>query len=225
VTLYYDPILDVHHRVPTFTALINTLYLAPQEPDDGRRLWEAAAAQAGMLAGDGPVIGFSPRVTGIAWLLARDWGLDDMAARLAAGAEANYEPTWDGDQFWWGFGLDEAHPRGQFNAVMAAAEATGPGAWTRFATEYEPSVGPEVRGIDLDTVAVSQATWDGDRLLVGLAPASPRNDGQPTSFRVVGLDDAEAWGVDGPTEHHVDRRDLVVEVTASAVALTIRRGR
>jgi hypothetical protein len=205
VTLYYDPILDVHHRVPTFTALINTLYLAPQDPDDGRRLFEAAAGQAGILAGDGPIVGWSPRVTGIAWLLARDWGLDDLAARLEAGAERDYEPTWDGDEFWWGFGLDEPHPRGQFNAVMAAAEATAPGAWTRLGGEYERYDGPEVHGIDLDAVAVTQATWDGEQLLVGLTPATPERAGEPTSFVVTGL---------GP--------DRVIEATVEPVALAIR---
>jgi hypothetical protein len=34
VTLYYDPLLDVHHKLPVMVAVINALYLAPQRPDD-----------------------------------------------------------------------------------------------------------------------------------------------------------------------------------------------
>ncbi len=51
-----------------------------------------------------------------------------MEARLAAAIEASYEPSWDmtRGEFTWGLGLDEPHPRGQFNAFLAAAEAGGP---------------------------------------------------------------------------------------------------
>src|SRR4051812_6032802 len=78
VTLYYDPLLDVHHRLPAFTAMMNTLYLAPQVPEDARALFDAAAGQAGMLSGDGPLLAMNERSTGIALLVARDWGLDDF---------------------------------------------------------------------------------------------------------------------------------------------------
>jgi hypothetical protein len=223
VTLYYDPLLDVHHRLPVFTSLMNALYLAPQVPDDTRSLFDAAVDQAGMLAGDGPVLAMNERSTGIALLVARDWGLDEVAARLQAGCEANYEPTWDGDEFWWGLGLNEEHPRGQLNAILAAAEATTPGAWTRFANEYVPYDGPEVREVDLDVIAITQAAWLDDRLLVGVAPACERVDGQATSFRVRGLDDPSAWTIDGNAVMRTDGADTVVELTAQQAALAIRR--
>src|SRR5688572_31856120 len=87
VTLYYDPLLDVHHKLPVFVAVINALYLAPQRPDDARRLFDAGLGMLGAL-GDGPPTTVGERVTGVALLLAREWGIDDTAARLAAGAEA-----------------------------------------------------------------------------------------------------------------------------------------
>src|SRR5688572_6054264 len=87
VTLYYDPLLDVHHRLPVMVAIINALYLAPQRPDDARRLFDAGLGMLGAL-GDGEPIVIGGRLTGIGLLLGREWGLDDTVARLAAGAEA-----------------------------------------------------------------------------------------------------------------------------------------
>src|SRR5206468_2614353 len=124
VSLYYVPILDVHHKLPVMVAVINALYLAPQRPSDAQRLYEAGLGMVGAL-GDGPPSVIGERNTGVALLLAREWNDGDTASRLAAAAEATYEPTWATSlgEFTWGFGLDEAHPRGQFNAIMAAAEA------------------------------------------------------------------------------------------------------
>jgi hypothetical protein len=223
VTLYYDPVLDVHLRVPAFAGLMNTLYLAPQVPDDSRVLFDAAAGQFGMLTGDGPALAMNERSTGIAWLVAKDWGLDDLAARLQAGCEASYEPTWNGDEFWWGFGLDEPHPRGQLNAILAAAEATTPGAWTRFANEYTPYDGPELCGVDLDTIAITQATWSENRLLIGIEAASERTTGRTMWLRVRGLEHPSEWTVDGSATVRTDGADIVVEVRARPTALTIAR--
>jgi len=223
VTLYYDPILDVHLRVPTFAALMNTLYLAPQVPEDSRRLFDAATAQFGMRTGDGPTLAMNERSSGIAWLVARDWGLDDLAARLQAGCESRYEPGWHGDEFWWRLGLDEPYPRGQLNAILAAAEATTPGAWTALATDYTPYDGPELCGVDLDTIAITQASWTGERLLIGVAAASGEAEGRPTSFRVRGLDRASSWIAEGDATLGRDGDEVVVELRASPAALSVHR--
>ena len=223
VTLYYDPILDVHHRVPALAGMMNTLYLAPQVPGDSRLLFNAAADQTGMRAGDGPALAMNERSSGIAWLVARDWGLDDLAARLQAGCEATYGPTWNGDEFWWDFGFGEPYPRGQFNAIMAAAEATTTGAWTRFANEYTPYEGPELCGVDLDTIAITQATWTDNRLLVGVAPASAQTAGRSTSLRVRGLEQLSEWTVDGDATLRGDGAEVVLELRAQPAALTIHR--
>jgi hypothetical protein len=221
VTLYYDPLLDVHHRLPAFTSIINTLYLAPQVTTDAQRVFEAAAAQLGLLGGEGPVLAGTHRGTAIALVVTRDWGMDELAARLLAGCEENYQPTWDGDEFWWGFGFDEPHPRGQFNAILAAAEATTPGAWTRLANEYTPYQGPELAGVDLDVLAVRQADVVNGRLLLAFAPASLRVEGAPTTVRVTGLADPARSTVEGPAGTRVDGADLVLELRAADVRLAV----
>ena len=54
VTLYYDPILDVSHDVPVFAGMVPAIYLAPQEPEGARRLFEAGMRQLGLWEPDGP---------------------------------------------------------------------------------------------------------------------------------------------------------------------------
>ena len=217
VTLYYDPLLDVHHRLPAFTAIINTLYLAPQVAGDAQRVFEAAAVQLGLLSGDGPTLAGTHRSTAIAWIVARDWGMHELADRIQAGCEQTYEPTWDGDEFWWGLGLNEQYPRGQFNALLAAADATTEGTWTALANRYEPYRGPELRDVDLDAVDVHQAAPVDDSLLLTLTVRTDR-----ASVRITGLDDPSRWAVDGDAEHEVDGRDVVLHLRAGSVRLAVR---
>ena len=47
-TLYYDPLLDVHHRLPVAAALTTAYYAAPQVPEDARRLFDAGCISAGL---------------------------------------------------------------------------------------------------------------------------------------------------------------------------------
>ena len=232
VTLYYDPLLDVHHKLPVLLAVINALYLAPQRPDDARRLFDAGLGMIGAL-GDGPANVIGERLTGIALLLAREWGVNDTAARLAAAAEATYQPTWNRErgEFTWGFGLDEEHPRGQFNAIMAAAEAVTPGAWTALANEAPATATgpvphqPEIVGVDFPTVALRRAAWSEGVLHVATSPMNDNVVGVPTSWRVIGLDDPTRWTAtasDGITvETNVDGPDLVVHTVVGPHAYTV----
>ena len=222
VTLYYDPLLDVHHKLPVMVAVINALYLAPQRPDEARRLFDAGLGMLGAI-GDGPPTVVGERSTGVGLLLAKEWGLDVTADRLAAGAEASYEPTWDRAEFTWGFGLGEEHPRGQFNAIMAAAEATSAGAWTALTTEAPPSLPGEVVGVDFPTVAMRAAEWRDGRLHLTAAAL----DDAPTSWRITGLDDPSRWTAaaigDVPVETRVAGADLVIETVAGDYSYVIQR--
>jgi hypothetical protein len=228
VTFYYDPLLDVHHKLPVMVAVINALYLAPQRPLEARRLFDAGLGMLGAL-GDGPPTVIGERLTGVGLLLAREWGVDDTAARLAAGAEASYEPTWDRKQgeFTWGFRLGEEHPRGQFNAIMAAAEAVTPGAWTTLASEAPPAASAEVVGVEFPTVSLRQAVWLDGVLHLSTSPMNDAVVGAPTSWRVTGLDDPARWTVttpdDVPVETWSEAGNLVVNAVVGTNTYVVER--
>ncbi len=218
----------MHHKLPVMVAVINALYLAPQRPLEARRLFDAGLSMLGAL-GDGPPTVVGERLTGIALLLSREWGADETAARLVAAAEASYQPTWDRErgEFTWGFGLGEDHPRGQFNAIMAAAEAVTPGAWTALASEAPPPPSAEVVGVDFPTVSLREAAWLDGVLHVSTTPMNDSVVGAPTSWRVTGLDDASLWSATTPADVPVDTRveagDLVMDTVIGAHDYVVHR--
>lgn len=227
VTLYYDPLLDVHHKLPVMVAVINALYLAPQRPDEARQLFDAGVAMLGALGDGGPTV-IGERSTGVALLLAREWEVDVSAERLSAGVEASYEPTWDRErgEFTFGFGLSEEHPRGQFNAIMAAAEAVTPGAWTALANEVSDSPPGEVVGVDFPTVAFREAEWRDGQLHLCTSAMNASVAGEPTSWRVTALPDPARWSAeaegDVPTETRVDGSGLVVDTVVGDHTYVVR---
>ena len=81
------------------------------------------------------------------------------SARLDELADRALEPTWDGGEFTWGFGLNEPHPRGQMNATMMVGEAGGEGAWWRLFNEpnLKKFDQPTVVGVDFPTLGISEA--------------------------------------------------------------------
>ena len=91
-TLYYDPILDVHHRLPVRAALFGRFYSSAQAPDDARRLFDAASASAGLTAD--PLQRLRDvRGPAIALALSRKWRISDLEARLSRAIDAQFEPT------------------------------------------------------------------------------------------------------------------------------------
>ncbi len=211
-TLYYDPLLDVHHRVPMAGALTTAFYAAPQVGDDARQLFDAAAASAGMHT-DLPLPIRATRGYGSSLLLAREWGLTELEGRLVEAIEESYEPTWDADrgEFTWGLGLDEPHPRGQFNAFLAAAEAAGPGMWGQLSAAPIERC-PQVVGVDVPAVVLSRAEWVGGALYLRLDPlhADPE---KRTSFRIVGAEPRQ-WDFTGPDGSSID-------ISVSGVTVTV----
>ena len=211
--MYYDPILDVHHRVSVAAALTTAFYAAPQAPADARRLFEAGYTSLGLDRSD-PRLPLRPsRAFGSSLLLAREWSIPDLERRLVDAIEASYEPTWDQErgEHTWGMGLDEEHPRGQFNAFLAAAEAAGPGAWERLsAGPLEPC--PQVVGVDFPEIALDRAEWIGGALYLGLRPLR-ENPRAITELRVVGAE-PRVWylsGIDGATMD-VTGRTVIIRV-------------
>jgi len=194
-TLYYDPTIDVHHRLPVSLALTTSYYAAPQHPNDARRLFEAAAHASG-LTGDIDVPLRPTRGAGSALVLAREWDMHELAESLQRAIDASYEPTWDREtgEFTWGMGLDEPHPRGQFNAFLAAAEAAGPGRWESLSAAPLPGC-PQVVGVDFPTMALDRAEWIGSSLYLGLAPRF-EDPNVYTTFRIVGVEPRQ-WDIGG----------------------------
>ena len=223
VTAYYDPILEVHLRLPVTFAITYCFYLAPQVPEEARRLFDAAAANAG-ISTQGITDLAGHRINAIAWFLSREWGLDELEAAIRSALEANYEPTWDRarGEFTWGLGLAETYPRGQYNGFLAAAEVVSAGAWARVSEAPLPKQPGLVEGVDFPTVALAEAHWEKDRLRLRLHPQSDEFLGQPTRFRVTGLDDPDRWRVEGDARLASRAGDLVVETSVRDHRLTLR---
>ena len=196
----------MHLRLPATAALTTAFYAAPQTPADARRLFAAGCATAGYDDRIATPMRAS-RAPASSLLLAREWELDDLAARLSAAIETSYEPTWHREhaEFIWGMGLDEPHPRGQFNAFLAAAEAAGPGRWNALsAAPLAPC--PQVVGIDVSEVVLTRAEWQHGALLLTLDPLHP-DPSAWIEFRIVGAEPRLWWlaGIDGATmDVHAD---------------------
>jgi hypothetical protein len=234
LTLYYDPVIDYHHRRGPESGLGPALYLAPQRYEIGQALFRAAARKLGWYdAGEVREPPGNPRGTVVGLWLAREYGDGAVSARLQQHAEAHHEPMWNRErgEFTWGYRLAEEHPRGQLNAVSAAAEATAPRAWWRIFNE--PNLGkfgePTVVGVDFPRVALRQAWWDraAQQLAIAVAPLAGAAPGATTVFRVTGLDEPDRWSTVAPTGPHkatcrtVDG-DLVVTVPVEPAGYLVR---
>jgi hypothetical protein len=199
-TFYYDPVVDVHHRLPATAVLTTAFYAAPQFPDDARRLFAAGCATAGY---DGDIAQplRASRAPASSLVLAREWEMDELASRLSAAIEASYEPTRVAatGEFTWGMGLGERYPRGQFNAFLAAAEAAGPGRWSALA-EAPLAPCPQVVDVDVPEVVLARAEWQQGTLLLTIDPLHP-DPTASTEFRIVGVEPRLWWltGIDGAT--------------------------
>ena len=204
--------------------------IAPQKPEAGRLLLEAAAEALGWTSLD-PVKESarelttgepSPRSTLAGLVLAREFGNDAIYAKLKAHAEANYEPTWNQElgEFSWGFALNEPHPRGQLNALMMTSEAGSKGAlWTLFnQPNLRKFTDPTVHSVDFPNICLSQAWYDVERrrLVVSTDSGIPASVGEPTAFRVSGVD-AQRCNVitDGELSHNWRVVDDEIEINSS----------
>ncbi len=243
-TNYYDPLIDYHHKVSmrndqsgsvfwgNYDKLLMVLGLAPQRRNVARQFFDSAAEGLGwrtLEPADEPP--GNPRATLYGMAFAREFGDDAVYAKLKACAEVHHEPTLDPNtaEFTWGFGLDEPHPRGQFNASAAMAETISEGAWWRLFNEpnLRKFVDPTVHGVDFPTVCLSQATYDAERRLLVVATDAgvPDARGKPTTFRVTNVNpDRCSVIIDGATSdawRAVDG-DIEIETTVGEHTFLIR---
>ena len=224
--MYYDPLVDAHVKVPIPPVIGKITYLLPLVPEDARRLFDGALESLGGLENEIPEsVLANPRNAGALLHAAKEWGLDDLAERLEAACDEALEPTWDRErgEFTWGCSLNEDHPRGQYNALLALAEAVTEGAWTRFASQPLPEDEPMVEGVDFPTVALSEARWVDNELRLRLHPQNDAVKGQETSFRIVRLADPARWTVSGQATSQVDESGLVVRTQVGEHSLVVRR--
>ena len=196
VALYYDPIIDHVQSGGPMGGFVTSLYLAPQRPEYAFKFYDFAARLLGVRdpAREIPMLP-DPRFTALAFALATEFGDHTARERLAAFADKNLEPTWDGAEFTWGFGLKEPHPRGQMNATIMVGEAGGEGAWSRIFNEpnLKKFEQPTVVGVDFPKVGISEAAYDeATRTLHVTTDVGDHGAaGQATGFRIEKLRGAQ----------------------------------
>lgn len=230
IDLYYDPVVD-KHRGGSVGLIAPAWYLAPQRREIAEAGWNMGAMIAG-LHRDGDVTGVQdPRMGVMLTQLAGEFADESTKARLWTAADDHFEPTWDRDlgEFTMGFGLDEPHPRGQWNARAMAGWVCTPGAWGRIFNE--PNVAkfdePTIVNVDFPRVALSEARWDGDTLHLAAQPQNASVRNTRTTITVTNLDTTEGWqlvdatGVSRPLAP--SGRDIVVELTADNEVVHISR--
>jgi hypothetical protein len=157
------------------------------------------------------------RAIGSSLVLAKEWGIDDLVDRLERAIDASYEPTRDIErgEFTWGLRLNEPHPRGQFNAFLAAGEAAGPGMWTRLSeAPLEPC--PQIVDVDFPTMAFTRAEWVDGNLRLRLSPLR-EDSSRRTSFRIVGAE-PRIWDVHGMDGVSLDVSSSGLEVRVPMIA-------
>ena len=247
---YYDPVIQEHIYIQRLRAPVEEFWLAAQVPELARRRWDVSRDRAGIgdaqLEKDGvaervrimydklPNDGIEPGMTWSWIVLAREFGLTELADALMAEANERYEPRWDRSrgEFTWTFGLDEEHPRGQPNALMATATAMEPGAWSRLGmTAIDNRVAePTVLGVDFPTLALSQAEWlrHERRMVLRTEAMNDEVTGTPTCFRIRGLDEPSRFEVTSPTgapcRSHLLGGDLLIHTTVGQHQLEVAVG-
>lgn len=216
VDLYYDPVVDEHVGRGPMGLIAPTWYFAPQKREVARAGWEMSAGFSGVF-GDGEIGGLdNPGNATMLLQVAGEFADPAVKARLWDAAEEHVEPAWDLErgEFTLGFGLNEAHPRGQWNARTMAGWVCTDGAWTRIFNE--PNLAkfdqPTVSGVDFPRVALSEAHWDGEALRLAAHPQNRTVEGTDTEVLVSGLPTGSAWVIAGPDR---DSRELQFDANGS----------
>jgi hypothetical protein len=214
-TLYYDPILDIHHELP-MAGMIPVPYLAPQWPDEAQRLFEAGMKWQGLWEPNVPLGNPGDRQAASNLWMAKEWGHQHVVDALNAAIDEHCEPTWDRarGEFTWGFNLNEPHPRGQYNGTMAAAQVASEGSWWRLANVGPGSRfdEPTVIGVDFPSVALREARWEPATSTLTVTPVGIGDNTERTMFRITTIGDPKQWTAHGPLA-----ADVKVRVVGAAI--------
>jgi hypothetical protein len=127
--------------------------------------------------------------------------------------------------------LGEAHPRGQYNGTMAAAQVATEGSWWRLANvgPGDRFAEPTVIGVDFPAVALREARWDAGSGELTVTPVGIGRARARTTFRVTNVADPAKWAVAGPVAGEVELRvsgaDLEVDAPVRNEPLLLRQTR
>jgi hypothetical protein len=202
VTIYYDPLLDLNHTLPSSANWIAWGFnLVPNDREMAQRFYEAAKKGFLVEKSDGTahmvaapaITKDNPYITARTLSLANELGDTEIVKKLHAYVQAHYEPTWDGEagEFYYLFGLREPYPRGQYNANLMVSEVAGPGAWWRLFNEpnLKKFEEPTVHNVDYPRMGLSQAYYDRSQRTLRLRtyPIDRSAIGSPTAFRINNL--------------------------------------
>ena len=164
--------------------------------------WQMTAMLNGVL-GDGPITGLDdPARATMLLQFAGEFADSTMKQRIWEAAEEHIEPTWDhlSGEFTLGFGLDEDHPRGQWNARAMAGWVCTEGAWSNVfnAPNLNKFDEPTVEGVDFPRIALSEARWDGNALHLAAHPQNAENEGVRTTLRISNITSTKGWVMTQP---------------------------
>ncbi len=225
VTLFYDPVVEHNQTVGPSGGFAVSLYSIPQAPEWAEFLYHAAASQMRWNDRSAKVRATpDPRFIALGLVLAKEFGDDITRDRLSAYAEEHFEPRFfagDDSEFGWWFNFGEDWPRGQISALMIMAEIGGPGAWSKLfsAPNMAKFNEPTVEGVDFPTLGICRARNLPDGVLqVSTYASDPGRQGEPTRFRITGIDDTSVVrvrcdGADYPAWRALDGRSIQIEAT------------
>jgi hypothetical protein len=225
-SLYYDPLVDYHHRAGPTSGLSVAFYMQPQVPSLAEALYRSAADRIGWSDPSRPIRSLpDPRLLLLGALLAREFGDDITHARLLEHTETHCEPYYfgaSGDDFGFGFGLGEAYPRGQLSALLMMGEIGLPGAWSRVfnqpnLTKFDE---PTVSGVDFPRLGIDMAYNDAATavLHVGTYAATASMRGASTTVRMSQLRDTATCAVRMDGVHYecwraIDRHTIDIDLS------------
>ncbi len=195
--MYYDPIVDEHVGRGPIGIIAPAWYFAPQRNQLAEVGWNTAALPSGVF-GDAPITGLEePAMATMLLQLAGEFADPATKQRIWEAADEYIEPTWDHDagEFTLGLGLNEEHPRGQWNSRMMAGWVCTKGAWSRIFNE--PNLTkfdePTVEGVDFPSVALSEARWDGKVLHLAAHAQNAAVKGTRTLVKLTNIASPEGW--------------------------------
>ena len=115
-------------------------YTLPFDPDTAMAIWDEFTIRFLVRSSEGAHVTLTPgsdiediRATCLAVWLAREVGDHDTFEQTLSWADRHYQPRHDEDrsEFGYWFGLDEPHPRGQWNNAIMNAFVAPEGTWAQ----------------------------------------------------------------------------------------------